>query len=388
MATVTYGVTDKGFVRKPLEAILDDLNSAFKGAFGSTFDTSPESPDGQVIGIIADRISQCWEQAQYGFNAYRPGAVEGIGLDNVCELTNTIRYVNKPTQVTVMCSGANGSVVPAGLVVGDDSGHTFKTKIDVTLPGDVTAYCEQQGEIYVAANTVTKIVSGGNASLTSVTNPEEGQTGIDYEKDSALRSRRDKTTVGSGTATAEAIYSALADLNLDYIRVRDNDTDAAIGSQPANTIWVVVDGGTVNDIARRIYDNKAGAVPTYGDVVSTFKDSKGYPKTIKFSRTSKVATFFDIKVKRLPTANLSSNDVVVAVQDAVQSYIDSLQPGAPVVWSYLIPPILASVQGIQVDDLQVGLTAAAVAHTTLEMDINQRASTATANIKVTDTTVP
>ena len=75
MATTQYGVTDKGFVRKPIEAILDGLNNKFTAAFGSTFDLSPEGPDGQVIGIVADEISQCWGQAEYGYNAYRPGAM-------------------------------------------------------------------------------------------------------------------------------------------------------------------------------------------------------------------------------------------------------------------------------------------------------------------------
>lgn len=388
MAAITYGVTDKGFVRKPLSAIIDGLNSKFTAAFGSTFDVSPESPDGQVIGIVGNEISLLWEQGQYAFNSYRPGAMEGEGLDAVCELTNTKRYVNKPTQVTVLLNTVNseGTVVPAGILVGDDAGNQFLTQSEVTLPGDVTAVCTKSGELYVGPNTVTKIITTGIKGLDSCTNPEEGQTGIDYEQDPALRARRDRTTISSGTATVEAIYDAVADLDLEYIRIRDNDTKEAIGEQPANTIWVVVDGGTVNDIARKIFENKAGGVPTYGSVSVTVKDSKGYPKTINFSRTTKVPIFFDIVVRRLPTSNLSSNDVIYSVQDAVQAYMDALKPGAPVVWSYVIPQILAATSGIQIDDLSVGLSASSVGKTTLVMDINQRPTTVTANIKVTDAT--
>lgn len=385
MAAITYGVTDKGFVTKPLDAIVSAINARFVAAFGSTFDVSPESPDGQVIGIVADEVSSCWDQAQHGFNAYRPGSMEGVGLDNICELTGAVRYVNKPSSVTVVCSGSSGTVVPAGSLVGDGT-NTFATQTDVTIPGDATALCTTVGEIYVGPSTVTKIITTGITGWTGVTNPEEGVTGINYEQDTSLRARRDKTTVSNGTSTTEAIYSALADLDLDYIRIRDNDTPDAIGSQPGNTIYLVVDGGTENDIGRRLFDNKTAAVPTYGSISVVVKDSKGYPHTVKFSRTSKVPVFFDIKVKRLPNANLSSNDVEMAVQDAVMDYITSLQPGAPVVWSYIIPPILASTTGIQIDDLKVGLSAATVANTTLDMEIDQRASTAIANIKVTDTT--
>ena len=388
MAAITYGVTEKGFVRKPLSVIIDSLNSRFTAAFGSTFDVSPESPDGQVIGIVGNEISLLWEQGQYAFNSYRPGAVEGVGLDSVCELTNTRRYVNKPTQVTVLLgtNDSEGTVVPAGIRVGDASGHEFITQDEVTLPGDVTAICTTVGEIYIAPNTVTKILTENVQGLDYCNNPEEGQTGINYEQDTALRARRDRTTISSGTATVEAIYDAVADLDLEYIRVRDNDTAQPIGEQPANTIWVVVDGGTVNDIARKIYENKAGGVPTYGNISVVLKDSKGYPKTIKFSRTTKVPVFFHIIVRRLPTSNLSSNDVKYSVQDAVQTYIDSLKPGAPVVWSYVIPQILAATSGIQIDDLSVGLSSSTVGKTTLVMDINQRPTTVTANIVVVDAT--
>lgn len=385
MAAITYGVTDQGFVRKPLAAIIDSLNSRFTAAFGSTFDVSPESPDGQVIGIVGNEISLIWEQTQYGFNSYRPGAMEGEGLDAICELTGAVRYVNKNTAVTVYFDGPAGTVVESGIQVGDSSSHTFTSQNEVTLPGDVTCICDQSGEIYIPANTVTKLITS-STSITSINNPEDGQTGILYESDVALRARRDKTTISSGTATSEAIYASMADMDLDYIRVRDNDTTDSIGAQPANTIWVVVDGGTVNDIAKRIFENKAGGVPTYGDISVEIKDSKGYPKTIRFSRTTKVTTYYNIVVRRLPNANLSSNDVVIAVQDAVAAYVNSLQPGAPVVWSYIVPEILSATKGIQIDLVQVGLAASSVATTTLTMDINQRPSTVVENIKVTDAT--
>jgi len=387
MAAITYGMTDRGFVRKPLSAIIDSLNSRFTAEFGSTFDVSPEGPDGQVIGIVANEASLLWEQAQNAFNSYRPGSMEGVGLDNICELTGTTRYIKRPTQVTVQCGGDAGTVVPAGAIVGDDLGRQFVTANDVTLPGDVTAICQTIGELYVAAGTVTKIITTGIDGWTSVTNPEDGMTGVNYESDPKLRARRDKTTVNTGTATAEAIYSSLASLNLDYIRIRDNDTDSAIGNQPPNSIYVVVDGGTINDIARKIYDNKTGGIPTYGNIKTAVKDSKGHPHDIYFSRTTKIPVFFKIKVKRISTVNLSSNDVKVLVQGAVQSYINSLQPGAAVAWSYVIPAILAAAKGIQIDTLEVGLSADTVGTQTLPMDIDQRAHVEIADIDVEDTTL-
>ena len=385
MATIQYGVTEDGFVRKPVTEVVKSLNNKFIAAFGANFDVSPESPDGQVIGIVSDEIASCWEQAQQVFNAYRPGAVEGVGLDNVCELTNTKRYVNKPSQATVYCDGTLGTLVPAGSLVSDGS-RQFRLDTDVTLPGDVTAIATEPGEYYIAANTIINIVTP-IAGWTSVTNPTIGTTGIDYESDPELRARRDKTTAVNSATTAEAIYASLADLDIDYIRVRDNDTGSPIGSQPSGTVFVVVDGGTSNDIARRIYNAKTGGVPTHGDITITVTDSKGYPHDIHFSRP----TYTDIYVKgtfrRRANANLSSNDAIRQLTEATVNYLNSLQPGQSVVWSNMFAPIMAATQSLEIDSLFIGIAPNPSGTATIDLDIDKRARGVAANITYTDVTV-
>lgn len=385
MATIQYGVTEDGFVRKPVNDIVTSLSNKFIAAFGSNFDVSPESPDGQVIGIVSDEIASCWEQAQQVFNAYRPGAVEGVGLDNVCELTNTKRYVNKPSQATVYCDGTLGTLVPAGSIVSDGS-RQFVLDTDVTLPGDVTAIAAEPGEYYIAANTIINIITP-IAGWTSVTNPTIGTTGVNYESDPELRARRDKTTAVNSATTAEAIYASLADLDIDYIRVRDNDTDAAIGSQSPGTVFVVVDGGTSNDIARRIYNAKTGGVPTHGDIEITINDSRGYPHPIKFSRPVRTPIYVKGTFRRRASANISSNDAAERLQEAAINYLNSLQPGDDVVWSNMFGPIMSAVQYIEVDSLFIGLSANPTGTATIDLDIDRRAQGLEANITFTDVTV-
>jgi uncharacterized phage protein gp47/JayE len=362
------------------------LNNKFTAEFGSNFDVSPESPDGQVIGVVADEIDQCWNQAQQVFNSYRPGAVSGVGLDNVCELTGAVRYVNEHSRVTVVCAGTAGASVPAGSQVGDGT-MTFTLDTDVILPGDVTAVADSAGEYYIAPNTVTRIITTGIPDWTGVNNPDIGTTGINYEPDPSLRARRDKTTSISGSATVEAIYAALSDLNLDYIRIRDNDTGAAIGAQPAGTVFVVVDGGTKNDIARRIYNAKTGGVPTFGTESIDIADSKGYPHTIKFSRSSNTEIFVKGTCKRRTGSNVSSNDAAESLQEAMISYLNSLQPGQSVIWSELFKPLMDATMYLEVDSLFIGLAANPTGTATIELDIDKRAHGTAANIVFTDVTV-
>lgn len=379
---VTYGVTNLGFVRKPISAILAGLNSKFVAKFGSAFDVSPESPDGQVIGIVADEIDLCWSEAQAAFNGYRPGATEGVGLDAICELTGAKRYVNIPTRVTVDIQGPDGTIIPKGSIVGDGT-YEFVTEDEVELPGDVTVACTTLGAIYVGPNTVTTLITTG-LGWTSATNPEEGTTGIVYEQDPSLRARRDRTTVSKGTATVEAIYSSLADLDLDYIRIRDNDTGSPIGAQPSGTIFVVVDGGTRNDIARRIYSNKAGGVPTHGDITVSIKDSRGYSHDVNFSRSSRQQIYITGTFKRRAGSNLSSNDVITTLKEATMNYINSLSPGEPVVWSYLFQPLVTSTPGIEISTLFVGITASPTGTSTILLEIDKRAEAQVDNVIFTE----
>lgn len=385
MATIQYGITADGFVRKPLSAILSSLNNKFIAEFGANFDISPESPDGQVIGVVADEIDQCWNQAQQAFNSYRPGATEKVGLDNICELTGVIRYVDEPSKVTVICDGTVGTVVPAGSIVSDGT-MEFTLLNDVELPGDVTARANTVGEYYVAPNTVNRIITTSIAGWTSVNNPEMGTTGINYESDPSLRVRRDKTTAKASTATAESIYAALSDLNLSYIRIRDNDTGAAIGTQPAGTVFVVVDGGTKNDIAMRIYNAKTGGVPTHGTESIEIKDSKGYPHDVKFSRSSNAEIYVAGTFKRRAGSNVSSNDAATILQTAMIGYLNSLMPGESVIYSELFKPLMDATAYIEVDEILFGLTASPTTKTTVYLDIDKRAHGTAANIIFTDKT--
>ncbi|MFZ4217075.1 baseplate J/gp47 family protein [Enterobacter ludwigii] len=382
MAENNYGVTAQGFVTKPLSEIINSYNLKFKAAFGETFDTSPESPDGQVIGIFADEVSQLWDLTHAAYNSYRRAGVSGVGLDSLVELHHINRYVNKPTKVTGFLDGDEGTVVPAGSTARTKSGDEFKSDYDTILPGSVSFTCTKSGEIYVGVNTLTQIVSeidGWN----SVTNPAEGNTGIDYESDPQLRARDENSTVSSGGNTVEAIYDALASLDLSYSRVRDNDTNGDIGSQPPNTLYVVVRGGNDFDIAQAIFTKKPPGVPTFGDTSITVYDKKGFPKVINFGRPKDVPVYVSITFKR---SSGSSNDAEKSITSAIVNYLSSLPPGNSIRWADLVPPILASTPSIELDTIAIGLSKDSLSMTTVDLDIDQQGVSSAEQITIADIT--
>ncbi|MBG6243001.1 MAG: hypothetical protein EKE20_14785 [Candidatus Symbiopectobacterium sp. Dall1.0] len=383
MAETKYGVTKDGFMRKPLSVIINELNSKFTAAFGTSFDTSPESPDGQVIGIVADKLAECWKVAQASYNSYRPGAMEGVGLDSIVELNGIRRDVNRPTTVTAMLDGVQGTLIPKGCKVGTENGYEFTTNNDVVLPNDVTVTCTKVGEIYVAVGALTKILTPIDG-WESVTNKEASNTGVVYESDPKLRSRRERSTMLSGTNTVEAVYSSLVSMGLSYVRVRDNDTKIPIGEQPPNSFHTVVVGGTKNDIAQTIFQNKPGGIKAYGKTIVTVYDSKGYPHEIGYSRPDDVDIYISIKFKRKAG---SSNDSIHSIKSSLINYLDDMSPGVDVVWSYLFSPILMNTPNIEIIDIKIGLSKEKTEQgITIPMDIFQKAKTRNDLIEVKDLT--
>lgn len=350
---IEVGVTEDGFVNTDRTTIYNAIADRLVAAFGSYFDTSEESPDGQVIGVVADLAKQCLDIAEEGYSQYNPNTAYSTGLDQIVLLNNVTRFINTPTTVTLVLSGTDGTNIAAKSKVKDINDNIFTINDDVVLPASVTATCTVTGPIVVAADigwTIIDEVPGWDL----VENPEAGYTGVTYEQDSALRARRQNSTILNGTGPIDAIYSALSKLGLEYITIIDNDTGAPVEGQPPGTIQVIVKGGTPSEIAMAIYQEKGTGIRTYGTTSQTVTDSNGYLKTIKFSRPIDTPIYATVNIKRLKG---SSNDSATMIQTACMDYINQSKIGDIIVWSDLLSYISSQVELVSIKSLFTGRTA-------------------------------
>lgn len=92
----TYGVTPQGFVRKPLNIILAEIEAANITEFGPDVIQTPQSPMGQWNGLRASLIAQAWELAEATYHARDPDQAEGVQLD----MLGTIRLLQRGTGET------------------------------------------------------------------------------------------------------------------------------------------------------------------------------------------------------------------------------------------------------------------------------------------------
>ena len=346
-------ITAKGFVPRTLEDIVKEISDRLKGRFGKDFNTSPESPDGQLIYIFAEMLHRQEEMAELAYNSFRPSSSFGVALDYIAELSNVKRFANVPTEVSLLLGGVEGTFVPAGsMVATDDNNIKFRTKTNCIIPNIVRASCTEDGDIKVLANKVTKIVDHVDG-WTSVYNPEDGDTGTKGESDAQFRVRRRNSLVSKGTSTEEAIISDLNRMGVAYCAVLDNDsTSMSPSGQPAGTIQTVVEGGDEESIAHIIYLNKPAGTPTFGNSGGVIKDSKGYNHTIKFTRPVRKMIHVDIEVVRSAG---SSNETAAIIQDSIVNYVQKLPYAKVVDWASFFPAALVT-PFTSIKSIKIGLS--------------------------------
>lgn len=76
-----YGVVPTGFNRKPLAVILAEMEAKNQTEFGPQVVQTPQSPLGQINGLMADLVSELWELAEDIYQSYDPDQSEGVRLD-------------------------------------------------------------------------------------------------------------------------------------------------------------------------------------------------------------------------------------------------------------------------------------------------------------------
>jgi uncharacterized phage protein gp47/JayE len=128
-----YGITEKGFVAKPFQVILEEEREAWKAAFGYDIDTSSESPEGAYIGNQAIKLAQLWEMLEGLYAAGDPDTASGVYLDRLVGLVNVQRDPAEATRVYAALWGDEGTEVNKGHLAKLDSGEQFALQENVTL---------------------------------------------------------------------------------------------------------------------------------------------------------------------------------------------------------------------------------------------------------------
>lgn len=438
-----YGVTIDGFVPKTLLDIKAEMEADWRAEFGENVDLDPNSPDGQIIGIVADQLAQLWEGEQAVYKAQDPDAAAGQAQDAVCALTGTVRDPASKSTVTLTLTGDEGIVLDVGREVSvDGTGDRFVTLAEgelvaLTAWAPATAYTAgnrrtNAGNAYVCITSGTSAGSGGptteddditdntahwrflgegdsvddvaaeaaetgpvsaaSGTLTVIETPvsgwlgainlEDAAVGENEESDDHLRVKREDELAAPGAGTVDSIRATI--LRVDGVTsctVYQNNTDSTDGEgRPPHSIAAVVEGGVDAEIAAAIFSRLSAGIQSYGDVDEDVIDSSGNVWTISFSRPNVEDIWVRLDVTvDAETFPVDGEDQLIA---AVVDDEANYPIGKDVVASRVSSRAFQVAGVLNVTIAYIGLSNPPVASTTLEMGPADKADFDTSRVTI------
>lgn len=284
---MSFELTDTGLTIQTYDEIFDELADGYKAIYGPDIDVTPESPDGQRIGIETKARLDIQAFALSLYNQFDPDKSTGEMQNKLIKLAGLSRRVTSRSQVDVTITTDRPLSLPEGYAVNDDLDQAWiTTEIKVLISGanTVSLVAENFGAVAALADTITEpatIVLG----VVSVTNPAAAVLGVDEEEDPAVRVRRNASLISPASSTAGGMFTALGNVAgvLDLV-VYENDQDTidiplALGP---HALWVVIEGGEVADIVEVMAKSKTGGTALKGSVSGTFVETLTRPDDSTF----------------------------------------------------------------------------------------------------------
>jgi uncharacterized phage protein gp47/JayE len=216
----------------------------------------------------------------------------------------------------------------------------------------------EQGQILVNEDTIN-IIETPLGGLDEINNFQEGSKGRALESDAEYRIRRLQSFQKAGAGNLEAIVSRMKNDIDGVVQVKgfENRNDVVDGDgRPPHSIEIIVDGGSISDIANLLWLIKGGGIRThsssgtYYDIV----DSNGDLQRMFFSRPIPMYAWLKVTVS-LYDEELFPIDGINQIKNNLLAYGNKSDIGLDIIPQRFFSSIYI-VPGILVPTVQVAIT--------------------------------
>lgn len=302
-----------------------DQTPGFLQIYGSDINVDQNSPDGQMINIFALSKQDILNLIVQDYDSKDPDQAVGVALDAIAGLAGLHRQGGTFTRTAVLVttdrnvnlSGLDNPS-PTPYTISDNNGNLFYLIEGISLSAGATSLNFQSatiGFVQISPNTLTQpvtIIPG----VVSVNNPDVPfSIGENQETDAAFRLRRQKSTAVPGQGFLQSLFGGLNTLDgLLEAKIYENNTNSTDAfTVPAHSIWVIVDGGTDDDVANMIYRYRNAGCGMKGDEVVNVTQVDGTTFPIRFDR----AVYEDLYIQ----FSLTSLDGNAIDADSIKTYL-------------------------------------------------------------------
>lgn len=325
---------DTGFSSPEELAIYDGVMADFIAAFGGTMNPSPSSPQGQLATSLAAVIGAFNDLFVDFTNQVDPAYASGRMQDAIARIYFLSRRGATPTVVTATCSGATGVVINVGALAKATDGTIYQALTSGTIPGsgsvDVQFAALTDGPIACppgSLNTIYRTIPGWD----SVTNAGAGTPGRNEETRADFERRRALSVAGNATGILPAVRGAVLGVPgiVDaYVTENVTASPVSIGGQSivAHSLYVCVEGGSDDDVAKAIWSKKPPGCNYTGATSVVVEDTNsGYltppTYTVKFQRAAALTIDFGVEIANGVDV---PSDAAAQIQAAIEGVFPTL----------------------------------------------------------------
>lgn len=392
------GLTSEGFEVLRLPEIVAELSARHRTDYGTRFDTRPQTPIGQLDGVLAEREAALWELLERIFLGTRVFGADTMALEDMAVLLGTVRLPAAPTYVDVVFSGTPGTVIPAATEVPiANTTRVFTTQSLVTIGGGGTS----PGRLISTVTGPVGIIGPQDwtepsiAGLVSITNTLDGVTGRDVETPEALRARLLSMFVGPGNSVESITAAVLRVPGVTEVRTVENprryvDRDG----RPAHSFEVIVVGGTNQAVADAIWASKPAGIEAYGLTLVSVVDSEGDAHDVGLTRPADVLVWIEVDVTPRVVSTAVGSDATTSSTypldgaALIEAAIVAIEPGLRAGQSFPSWMVLDAIAGalppesLERVSVRLGLAASPTSDATIVTTARQRVALDSARILV------
>ena len=345
-------VDETGVVPRTLTEYVGLLGQGFQSALGSDLDLSEESPQGQIISVLAIRFAETDEALTSIANGFSAARAAGVAQEDLFSPLGVDRLGATRSTVTSTMGGTAGVAIPVNSRVRTAAGDVFRATTAGTIAAngfvDIAMESVATGPVLATIAALTQIIDV-LAGWETATNAAAATLGRNIENPADYRARYARSTMLNARTPRQAVVAALLDTtDVTDALVRENATNANVTVQgvaiAARSLYSVVDGGTDMDVARTLADYKTGGGPTTGAttvnlaVLDADGADTGSTVPISFSRVSDVAITVTIPIT---LGSQFPSDGTTRIIEGVVAYVAGLGISDPVDSTRILVPTLA-----------------------------------------------
>lgn len=275
-----------GITIQSFEEIYAELVAGYQAIYGVDINLNQESPDGQRVAIEAKSRADMQAFGLWIANNFDPDFARGIFQAKIAKLSGIFPRPATRSFWDLSITTTRILTLPTGYQISDDLGQLWELPAPVILPIGVSAITFQATDfgsvtgLAGAAFTPVTVVLG----VTGFTASVDAEPGKDEETDEEFVQKRNLSLENPAFSTTNSLTARLLNTaGVTDAYVYDNDTDDdgpplhPDWALEAHSIWVVVEGGTIDDIMTAMLYQKTGGAGMKGAIEANIPETLTRP---------------------------------------------------------------------------------------------------------------